>query len=114
MSSATTEDLDLRSSNVNIGTSEILDSILLATTLVLLTDLYDSPESHLDPILPQLPSLISYNLNKKRSRDDYLASSSDTPLFSSDDNPSASSAKDYNEPRVKRQHRRPCFETDTG
>lgn len=113
MSSATTEDMDLGSSSNSIATSETLDSITSATTLDLFTDLQDSTEVNLDPTLPQLPSLISYNLNKKRNRDDYLASSSDAPLFSSDDLP-ASSSENYNEPRVKRQHRRPWFETDEG
>lgn len=113
MSSATTEGLDLGSSNISIATPEILDSITPVTTFDFFTDLQDSTESFLNPTLPQLPSLTPYNLNKKRNRDDYLASSSDAPLFSSDDLP-ASSAENYNEPRVKRQHRRPWFETDEG
>lgn len=110
---ATAEGLDFGSSNISIATSETSDSITPATTLDLFTDVQDSTESLLDPTLPQLPSPIPYNLNKKRNRDDYLASSSDAPLFSSDELP-ASSAENYNEPRVKRQHQRPWFEIDDG
>ena len=108
---ATAAGLDLGSSNISIATSETSDSITPATTLDLFADLQDSTESLLDHTLPQLPSPIPYNLNKKRNRDDYLASSSDAPLFSSDELP-ASSAENYNEPRVKRQHQRPWFEID--
>ena len=93
------------------ATSETLDSITSATTFDLFTDLQDSIESSADPGLPELPSLPTYTVNKKRNRDEYLASSSDAPLFSSDDLP-ASSAENYNGPSVKRQHRRPWFETD--
>ena len=93
--------------------SETMDSITSATTFDLCTDLQDFNESSANPTLPELPSLIPFTVNKKRNRDDYLASSSDAPLFSSDDLP-ASSAENYNQPRVKRQHRRPWFETDDG
>ena len=95
------------------ATSETLDSITSATTFDLFTDLQDSSESSADSGLPEMPSLPPYTVNKKRNRDEYLASSSDAPLFSSDDLP-ASSAENYNEPRVKRQHRRPWFGTDEG
>lgn len=88
-----------------------MDSITSATTFDLFTAFQDSTETSGAPTLPELPSLIAPTANKKRDRDEYLASSSDAPLFSSDDLP-ASSAENYYGPRVKRQHRRPWYETD--
>lgn len=82
-----------------------------ATTFDPFTDLQDTAESSGEPTLPNLPSFIPSTVNKKRDRDEDLASSSDTPLFSSDDLP-ASSAENYYGPRVKRQHRRPWYERD--
>ena len=91
------------------ATSKTSDSITSAT------DPQDTTESSEDPwpYLPKMPSPVPSPVNKKRRRDEDLASSSDAPLFSSDDLP-ASSAENYNEPRVKRQHRRPWFDMDEG
>ena len=91
--------------------SERLNSITSALDLDFFTCKEDSTESPEDPTLPELPSRFPSTVNKKRSRDEYLASSSDAPLFSSDDL-AAASAENYYEPRVKRQHRRPWFEID--
>lgn len=91
--------------------SEALDSITSATTFDLLTDFRDSTENSGHLSLPELPSFITSTVNKKRDRDEYSANSSDVPLFSSDDLP-ASSAENYDGPRVKRQHRRPWYEPD--
>ena len=57
-----------------------------------------------------LPSL-STSKYRKRDRDEYLANSSDAPLFSSDDLPS-SSADNYLEHRQKRQYQRSWFEPE--
>lgn len=60
--------------------------------------------------LPQLPTFPpSLQVSKKRDREEWLASSSDAPLFSSDDLPT-SSAENYLQHRPKRQHRRAWFE----
>lgn len=111
MASSATEGLDLDSSDMRSSTFEALDTIMSSTTLKLFTDFQDSTESSEAPTLPELPSFIASTVNKKRDRDEYLASSSDAPLFSSDDLP-ASSAENYCGPRVKRQHRRTWYETD--
>lgn len=58
-----------------------------------------------------LPRLPSYAVGKKRDRDEYLASSSDAPLFSSDDLPSSSS-ENYLQHRNKLQHRRRWYEAE--
>lgn len=110
MTSSTTEGLDLGSmSSRGSPTSEALDSITSATTFDLFSDLQDSTESSEDLTLPKSPSFIASTVNKKRDRDEYLASSSDAPFFSSDDLP-ASSADNYYGPRLKRQHRRPWYD----
>lgn len=90
-----------------------MDSMDSFTTFDLSKMLHDAVKSVEDPTLPALPTFAPKTVNKKRSRDEYLASSSDAPLFSSDDLP-ASSAENYNQPRVKRQHRRTWFETEEG
>ena len=105
------EGLGSGSSNMSSTFSESFDAVTSATTLDLFTDIQDSneiPEIHK---LPELPCFIASTVNKKRDRDEYLASSSDAPLFSSDDLP-ASSAENYYGPRVKRQHRRAWYETE--
>ena len=112
MSSTMTESSRL-ASNASSVASETLDSITSATTFGLCTDSQNPNELPEDPSLPDLPRLIPYTVNKKRTHEEYLASSSDAPLFSSDDLP-ASSAENYIEPRVKRQHRRPWYEMDEG
>ena len=108
-----TESSGLTRSNASSVTSETLDSITSATTFDLCIDLQDSSEDLEGASLPDLPRLIPYTVNKKRNHEEYLASSSDAPLFSSDDLP-ASSAENYIEPRVKRQHQRPWYEIDQG
>ena len=85
--------------------SETLESITSATTFDLFTECQDTSESSRNLNLPGLPSFTSSSSSKKRDRDEYLASSSDAPLFSSDDLP-ASSAENYDGPRVKRQYQR--------
>ena len=92
-------------------TAEGLDSITSAATFDLFTDIRDSTEISEEPALPELPSFAVRAENRKRDRDEYVASSSDAPLFSSDDLP-ASSADNYDGPRVKRQHRRTWYEDD--
>lgn len=111
MASPTREGLDLGSSNKGGTPSESLDSITSATTFDLFSDFQESTQSFGELTLPELPSFTASTVNKKRDRNEYLASSSDAPLFSSDDLP-ASSAENYYGPRVKRQHRRPWYETD--
>ena len=101
---------DLGSCNSSTA-SEALDSITSATTFDLFADFQYSTESSGDSTLPELPIFIASNINKKRDRDEHVASSSDAPLFSSDDLP-ASSAENYDGSRVKRQHRRAWYETD--
>ena len=111
MASSNTEGVDHGSSSMSSTPSESFNSVTSATTFDIFTDFQDSSENFGDSTLPDLPNLIASSVNKKRDRDEYLASSSDAPLFSSDDLP-ASSAENYHGPRVKRQHRRPWFETD--
>ncbi len=101
---------DLGSCSTSSAASEALDSIASVTTFDLFTDLQHSTGLG-DLALPELPSFTPSTVNKKRNRDEYLASSSDAPLFSSDDLP-ASSAENYYKPRVKRQHRRPWYEAE--
>ena len=113
MSSTMTENLSVMRSNASSVTAETLDSITSATTFDFCTDLEDSSQDPEGPTLPDLPRLFPYTVNKKRNHEEYLASSSDAPLFSSDDLP-ASSAENYIEPRVKRQHQRPWYEKDQG
>lgn len=48
----------------------------------------------------------------KRDRDDYLATSSDPPLFSSDPPVASTSIDDYEEPKRKRQHKGSCYAVD--
>ena len=99
------------SSDMSSAFSESFDDVTSATTLDLFTDIQDSNETPEIHKLPELPCFIASTVNKKRDRDEYLASSSDAPLFSSDDLP-ASSAENYYGPRAKRQHRRPWYETN--
>ena len=111
MAMSTTKCLGHGSSDTRSTASESFDSVTSATTFNLFTDLQDCskiPESHTSPALP---SSVASTVNKKRDRDEYLASSSDAPLFSSDDLP-ASSAENYYGPRVKRQHRGRWYEME--
>jgi len=92
------------------------DSITSATTLDLLNNIQtiskdnvSDPDQETTPGLP-LPSHALF-ANKKRERDECLPSSSDAPLFSSDDLP-ASSAENYTRHRHKRQHRRAWYEEE--
>ena len=113
MSSTMTESPGLTRSNASSVSSETLNSISSATTFDLCIDLQDSGWDPEGSSLPDLPRLIPYTVNKKRNHEEYLASSSDAPLFSSDDLP-ASSLENYNEPRIKRQHKRPWYEMEEG
>ena len=63
------------------------------------------------PKLPQLPNAATFPLGKKRNHNECLASSSDAPLFSSDDLFSTS-ADDYGVQRRKRQYQRSWFEPE--
>ena len=110
MTLATTEALGSGSS-VGGAATEAIDTITSTTTFDLFSDLQKSVEIAQDPILPKLPSFSQPTVNKKRTRHEYLYSSSDEPLFSSDDLP-ASSAENYYGPRVKRQHHRLWFEPE--
>ena len=105
MASSDTDGLSLESSSMSNTNSETLESITSATTFDLFTECQDNAESSGNLNLPGLPSFTASSSSKKRDRDEYLASSSDAPLFSSDDLP-ASSAENYDGPRVKRQHQR--------
>ena len=100
-------------SNASSVTLKSLDSMCSATTIDLCVDLQDSNEIPEGPSLPVLPRFIPSTVNKKRNRDEYLASSSDAPLFSSDDLP-ASSVENYIEPTFKRQHQIPWYEMAQG
>ena len=82
-----------------------------STTSGLTRDLEDDAEPPKLPKLPQLPTKPGLSKNRKRDRDEYLASSSDAPLFSSDDLPS-SSADNYLGRRQKRQYQRAWFELE--
>ena len=113
MASFNTDGLGLESSSMSSTNSDTLESITSATTFDLFTECQDSVESSGDPILPGLPSFTASSLSKKRDRDEYLASSSDAPLFSSDDLP-ASSAENYDVPRVKRQYHRLWYQHELG
>ena len=99
MSSTMTESSGL-TSNTSSGTLKNLDSMISATTIDLCVDLQDSNEIPEGPSLPVLPRLVPCTVNKKRNRDEYPASSSNAPLFSSDNLP-ASSAENYTEPTFK-------------
>ena len=57
------------------------------------------------PTLPLLPPTNTRPVSKKRDLDEWLASSSDAPLFSSDDLLASSSDLYLNEHRRKRRHR---------
>lgn len=108
---STAEVLGHGSSDTRSTASESLDSITSGTTFDLLTDLQDSFKNLDNIASPALPSSITSTVNKKRDRDEYPANSSDAPLFSSDDLP-ASSAENYDGPRVKRQHRRRWYDME--
>ena len=105
MASFDIDGLGLEGNNMSSTNSDTWESITSATTFDLFTDCQNPVESSGDLALPGLPSFTASSLSKKRDRDEYLASSSDAPLFSSDDLP-ASSAETYDGPRVKRQHQR--------
>jgi len=87
------------------------DTIISASTQELFDDLYNDIERSNPPTLPQFPNRATLPVSRKRDRDELIASSSDAPLFSSDDLPS-SSADNYLEKRRKRQHQRSWFEED--
>lgn len=110
MTMSSAECLGHGSSDTRSTASESFDSVTSATTFDLFTDLHGSIKSSENDTSPALPSSVASTVNKKRERDEYLASSSDAPLFSSDDLP-ASSAENYDGPRVKRQHQRRWYET---
>lgn len=88
-----------------------VDGITSETTHDLCEDLQNDSEGSKAPELPRLPTRHAIPTSKKRDREEYLASSSDPPLFSSDDLPS-SSADNYLEQRHKRQYQRSWFEPE--
>ena len=110
MASTSTDGLGSESS-LSSAASEAMDKITSTTTFDLFSDLQKSVESAQDPILPKLPSFSQPTVNRKRTRHEYLYSSSDEPVFSSDDL-LASSAENYYGPRVKRQIHGSWFELD--
>ncbi|KAL9100697.1 MAG: hypothetical protein Q9163_003961, partial [Psora crenata] len=63
------------------------------------------------PKISPLPAPALASPSNKRDLDDPFSTSSDPPLFSSDDLP-ASSAENYVQHRNKRQHRRPWYEEE--
>ena len=98
-------------SSVSNTASDAVNSITSPTFFDLFSELQESVESAQDPTLPKPPSFSHDKMNKKRNRDEYLASSSDAPLFSSDDLPT-SSAEHYDQPRYKPQYRISWFQMD--
>ncbi len=86
------------------------DTIISESTQELLDDLCNEDERSKHPTLPRFP-IRATSSSRKRDRDESNASSSDAPLFSSDDLPS-SSADNYFEKRRKRQHQRSWFEDE--
>lgn len=90
----------------NSGTSsELLDSMNSCKTTNASDELCDDSETLRASTLPPLPSTNARPARKKRERDEWLASSSDVPLFSSDDLLASSSDLYLNEHRRKRRHR---------
>ena len=90
----------------NSGTpSELLDSMNSCKTTNASDELWDDPETLRASTLPPLPYTNARPARKKRERDEWLASSSDAPLFSSDDLLASSSDLYLNEHRRKRRHR---------
>ena len=90
----------------NSGTpSELLDSMNSSRVTIASDELWDSSEISRPPTLPPLPSTNARPARKKHERDEWLASSSDAPLFSSDDLLASSSDLYLNEHRRKRRHR---------
>ena len=61
------------------------------------------------PLRPRTP-VSQQSCSHKRTFDDYVATSSDPPLFSSD-GPDAC-AEDYLQPKTKRQHKKPWYEIE--
>lgn len=82
------------------------------TTLDLFHDLQDSAYSSKTTSLPKLLLPTAPSLNKKRDLDDLIASSSDAPLFSSDDLLASNSENYLDRHRHKRQHRRLWYEEE--
>ena len=94
------------SSDANSGmSSELLDSINSDRTTNASDEPWDELETLGDSTLPPLPSTNAQPAREKRDRDEPLASSSDAPLFSSDDLLASSSDLYLDENRRKRLHR---------
>jgi len=87
------------------------DTMISDSPHELINDLYNDIESSYPPTLPRFPMRAALPISRKRDRDEMIASSSDAPLFSSDDLPS-SCAENYLEMRRKRQHQRSWFEEE--
>ena len=72
-------------------------------------ELSDETDDSEDLILPPLPDPDTQLVSQKRDLDEWLASSSDAPFFSSDDLLASSSDLYLDEHRRKRQHRGPWY-----
>ncbi|KAL2037868.1 hypothetical protein N7G274_009343 [Stereocaulon virgatum] len=98
--------------------SDSLDSKPSNTTYDLYDELQDSTERLRAATLPLLPAHTEKNpssvTSRKRDRDECLASSSDAPLFSSDDLLAASSDLYIDEHRDKRLHRGTWYDEERG
>lgn len=87
------------------------EDTIVSSTHELLDELSHAIEPSKSPILPPMPLRLAPSTSRKRDRDDWIATSSDAPLFSSDDLLS-SSADNYVQKRRKRQHQRPWYEEE--
>lgn len=92
--------------------ARLIDDITSNDTLHLFEDLQDDPKARSLPPLPRQSSRLTSPLNKKRDRNETLASSSDPPLFSSDDILASTSENYLDDHRNKRHHRRNWYEQE--
>ena len=94
--------------------SKLTDAMEVASTLVDAVDNTSAPIPDQDIDIPSSPPLPSprclafpFTVGRKRPREDYLPTSSDVPMFSSDD--ASISAENYLQQRNKRQYRGPWW-----
>jgi hypothetical protein len=94
----------------NSSSRQPVDLITSNESFHLFEDLQDGTYSSKATSLPRLPRPIAPSSNKKRDLDHILASSSDAPLFSSDDLLASTSENYLHGHRDKRLHRRNWYE----